>query len=693
MPFRFVYLCDLLDKLERPFLRDAPLLPHHLEEYTQKEVISWFRRHRDRLNEFSTNGNAVIMMLQPKRWSDRDFGWNVDILEHLIARNLSLSKAKHAELKKWESEPHRGDLAACVERVMDGMERTAVRVDANAVTVEEIDQFLLQTASHNNGSSPEIQALAPGCPKHDPIAGLGNLYQRLQGREAKWLTRLLLKTTEPVSFPADFGIKSNQSHLPNCVRVHVEFPSSAAAILQLGQTGIYKGSHPKEQVPTQTQIPPSNSLGVIPRASRSRIRDSPGFQSKKRRVSRPRPSKEPAKQLVSSSAPPNAASVTTTSPFPQPPPKRCCPSRESSPGAILFKRGVLQPLRPTEISSNSSQRLSISGYSSTEKGTKILRRTCPEAAESTSCPSFRLGALAPASSAESANKFHKAPSSSTECVPNRSLVSSRMTPKKATSTVFCSPVENSRRSRPSCVVNRALQTPPRPTPVLISPGTSPNSRRKAPCRSTILEDCPSRPPAAERVHITKPANNTTPNRQGSAPLLSSIAPHSSNSTVLPPPTRLVLDPNITASNPTIPMITAGTGKCQMNPDTCPLGNCIFLLGPCIPNVPLLLESLLPRHGARYITSLADFSHSSLPRRCPRSSKKYRKIILVEPNHTQPTVNFLKQAEKLNLKRSKGRKQWVEVYDWRLLESIARIDQGKGSILQANSWKKYWMCAV
>lgn len=125
MPFRFVYLCDLLDKLERPLLRDAPLLPHHLQEYTQKEVISWFRRHRDRLNEFSTNGNAVIMMLQPERWSDRDFGWNVGILEHLIARSLGLSKARHAHLQEWKSEPHKGDLGACVERVMDDMEQVS----------------------------------------------------------------------------------------------------------------------------------------------------------------------------------------------------------------------------------------------------------------------------------------------------------------------------------------------------------------------------------------------------------------------------------------------------------------------------------------------------------------------------------------------------------------------------------------
>jgi hypothetical protein len=140
-----------------------------------------------------------------------------------------------------------------------------------------------------------------------------------------------------------------------------------------------------------------------------------------------------------------------------------------------------------------------------------------------------------------------------------------------------------------------------------------------------------------------------------------------------------------------PIFNGGRSKCQLSEQTCPLANCLFILAPCIATTPWLTENLLPWHGSCFITSLQALSSPTLPRRCPQTGKKYRKIALVEPNRPQQTIEFLKMIGRLNLTRSRGKKQWVEVYDWRILECIAKIDRGKK--LDYNPWRRCWIGAV
>jgi hypothetical protein len=119
MPFLFVYLCDLLNDLERPYLRATPLLPRDLEKYTKDKVIYWLGRHRDALNAFSTDSRAVMSMLQPETQTDRVYGLDPESLELVIARVLGLSRRHYQDLQRWQTEPLRGDLAACVNGVME----------------------------------------------------------------------------------------------------------------------------------------------------------------------------------------------------------------------------------------------------------------------------------------------------------------------------------------------------------------------------------------------------------------------------------------------------------------------------------------------------------------------------------------------------------------------------------------------
>jgi len=119
MPLLFVYLCDLLDDLEKPHRRRVPLLPKDFDPYMREKTIKWFKAHRNNLNAFNTDGPAVMSMLQPEKQTERVYGLDPEILEMVIARILHLSTSEDLEIQKWKHEPIKGDLGDCVGRVME----------------------------------------------------------------------------------------------------------------------------------------------------------------------------------------------------------------------------------------------------------------------------------------------------------------------------------------------------------------------------------------------------------------------------------------------------------------------------------------------------------------------------------------------------------------------------------------------
>jgi hypothetical protein len=122
MPFPFVYVCDLLQELERLFTRDVPLLPGHHREELREKTSRWFRRHYRRLDEQGTDFRAVLSMFQPQNMTDRVYGVDASRLESIIARALNLTQAQYFSLQKWRSEPINGDLAVRVCQVMENMQ-------------------------------------------------------------------------------------------------------------------------------------------------------------------------------------------------------------------------------------------------------------------------------------------------------------------------------------------------------------------------------------------------------------------------------------------------------------------------------------------------------------------------------------------------------------------------------------------
>lgn len=139
-----------------------------------------------------------------------------------------------------------------------------------------------------------------------------------------------------------------------------------------------------------------------------------------------------------------------------------------------------------------------------------------------------------------------------------------------------------------------------------------------------------------------------------------------------------------------PLRIAGHGICQLTPETCKFTRCLFIVSPCISRTPWLMEDLLPKHGVRIITSLHGLSHPSLPRHCPLTGRRYRKIALVESHRPDQSAAWMKKIGRLRLKR-KGRKEWVEVYDWRLLEISTKIEQGQPR--EYDPWNRCYIGAV
>ncbi|KAL2062635.1 hypothetical protein VTL71DRAFT_5707 [Oculimacula yallundae] len=225
MPFPFVYLCDLLDRIEELCVRDVPLLRRDRLSRTKDSIIAWMRTHSWRMNAQDTDSSAVLMMLKPERQTDREYGVE-ECLEQILARIFKMPTPMYERLRRWRDEAHnQGDLGLRLCQVLQEMKVTASNATASKISVEEIDQSLLRIAIFNERSSLAVKSLMLQNEKHpDRIDILETLFTRLQPREAKWVTRIILKNYGLVTLPDSFPLPGNVSHLPNSIPATFRFP-------------------------------------------------------------------------------------------------------------------------------------------------------------------------------------------------------------------------------------------------------------------------------------------------------------------------------------------------------------------------------------------------------------------------------------------------------------------------------------
>lgn len=89
--------------------------------------------------------------------------------------------------------------------------------------MDEIDRVLHSIAAACRFSSPAVRSSAPENRPADQDLALGQLYTRLSARDAKWLTRLILKNYEPVVLDQQVICASYHPLLPTVLKVQDDF--------------------------------------------------------------------------------------------------------------------------------------------------------------------------------------------------------------------------------------------------------------------------------------------------------------------------------------------------------------------------------------------------------------------------------------------------------------------------------------
>ncbi|KAH8757962.1 ATP dependent DNA ligase [Diaporthe sp. PMI_573] len=179
------------------------------------------------------------------------------------------------------------------------------------------------------------------------------------------------------------------------------------------------------------------------------------------------------------------------------------------------------------------------------------------------------------------------------------------------------------------------------------------------------------------TNTSDPDITSVPSSQGDLPtptlprLPSGATEHDAkdtNSSVLPPPTA----PTLSNPCPTRPQSSSAV-SCGYAGGACALADTLLLLSPCIANMPLLAEDLLPVHGISGVfTDIPSWLASQVAQAGARM--RHRRLVLVERHRSEATSAFLRELESRPLRRRDGRVEVVPAYDWRLLEAITEEER-------------------
>lgn len=216
MTFPFSAVCELLQSLENDQRR------RRNRKGDRAIVEDWFARYRQELDDDGTDKAALLSTLLPERRTDRVFGIKEKTLQPKIARAYGLGHSRVEELSRWTIPGSGLDLAECAEAIL----QQTPSVRRATVTVEEIDTILHALAANNSFSAPSVRSSAvppngPSNSKHD--GPLEPLFRRMTAREAKWVTRLILKNFLPVVVPENLVYARCHRLLPTIMRIHDDF--------------------------------------------------------------------------------------------------------------------------------------------------------------------------------------------------------------------------------------------------------------------------------------------------------------------------------------------------------------------------------------------------------------------------------------------------------------------------------------
>lgn len=230
MPFKFRYLCDLLQSLDDNRIKKTAS-GAQAKNSDVPIIIHWFNQHDHNIPRHGTAAVAFLSCLFPERRADRVYNIQEKRLEKIVGRSLLLSSTRLTHLSSWRKQDG-PEFAQTVQNIMREAEFDRPRAE-HEVDLEEIDALFDRVAATYSGSSPELQSRIL-----NPITAdeaLHPLLRRLQSVEAKWLIRMFLKRYTPIELPERLVMRQFHCLLPDLLCLQNSF---IAAIQCLDQPAV-----------------------------------------------------------------------------------------------------------------------------------------------------------------------------------------------------------------------------------------------------------------------------------------------------------------------------------------------------------------------------------------------------------------------------------------------------------------------
>ncbi|KAJ5165604.1 uncharacterized protein N7500_007434 [Penicillium coprophilum] len=212
MGFRFTLLCDLLSNLDDSKTAKACTAARS-ENPDIRIVAQWFSRHERIIHNAETDRVALLSCMFPEKRTDRVYWLQAMQLSRVIGRCLGLGSSRLSELNRWQI-PGGPDLGGCVEVVMRQAENYISA--GQELSVEEVDRAMVMIASRCRFSGPNTRR---NCTPVNVEEVLSKLYRRSSSRDAKWLTRMILKSYSPVILPEKYTLKKFHFLLPQLLQL------------------------------------------------------------------------------------------------------------------------------------------------------------------------------------------------------------------------------------------------------------------------------------------------------------------------------------------------------------------------------------------------------------------------------------------------------------------------------------------
>lgn len=171
---------------------------------------------------------ALLSALFPEKRTDRVFSLKAPSLSRRLRRCLCLGVGRWPLLEQWKT-PGGGDLGDCVERALKQSEFPK-QLPENEVTLEQVDAALGKLAARNRFSGPDVRGSKENEDPKEVDRVLERMYRRMQSREAKWFTRILIKDLAPLKLPLPMVLGCIHPDLLQYIKVYDTFEAAVSML-------------------------------------------------------------------------------------------------------------------------------------------------------------------------------------------------------------------------------------------------------------------------------------------------------------------------------------------------------------------------------------------------------------------------------------------------------------------------------